>query len=282
MIKKAIRIVGYISLLLLISFHGKLHLAISMVFLHEIVHYITAKILGYERGRIKFLLVGMVLEMDSLKDASPKEDIIISISGPIFNIVLAIISYCLYTSNVGNSEMIYKLFFTNLSLGVFNLVPAFPLDGSRVLRAVLALKYDFKLASKIAYMVSMFIGMLFMFFYYVMNFKGMSNVSFGIITLFIFFSSYMERRRLVFLIMGDIIRKRIRFKKKKCIEGRTICIHENSTLLEIMGYVDKYRFATFLVLNDDMQVMDMFYEDEIIRGLKEYGDIKLKDFLKTL
>ena len=281
MVKKFLVVVAYILLLFILGFQGKILIAFLLVFLHELVHFIAARILGYDKGKISFIFIGLVLKMDSLNDVTPREDIIISIAGPLFNLMLAMVSLSLWSGNKG-VEIYKTLYYSNLTLGLFNLIPAYPLDGGRVLRGVLGCKMNFKKANRIAYTISLIIGIVFMLFYFTVVFSGEKNISFGLITLFIILASYTEMKKSAFLIMGDMVRKKVRFIKKKYIEGRTICIHEKIDLLDAMGYVDKYRFSTFLVLNDNMQVVDMFYEDELIKGLKNYGNVPLSKFLKTL
>ena len=143
MVKKFLVVLAYVLLLLLLGFQGKIFIAFLLVFLHELVHYLTARILGYGKGKISFIFIGLVLKMESLNDVTPREEIIISMAGPLVNLILAVVFMFLWKAE-GGIELYKTLFYSNLTLGVLNLIPAYPLDGGRVLRGVLACNMNFK------------------------------------------------------------------------------------------------------------------------------------------
>src|SRR3712207_147797 len=87
--------IPYIIILFIIGFKGKLLISFVLVFMHEIVHYITAKRLGFKGFGIEILPIGAVLKLRDLDEADLKEDLIISLSGPLFNLIFAMISYLL-------------------------------------------------------------------------------------------------------------------------------------------------------------------------------------------
>jgi stage IV sporulation protein FB len=61
--------------------------------MHELVHYITARFLGFSGFVVELIPIGAVLKVKDLDEATPLEDFIISISGPLFNLILAGIFY---------------------------------------------------------------------------------------------------------------------------------------------------------------------------------------------
>lgn len=277
MIKISKYFIPYILFLIIIGYKGQLIYAFAIVFFHEIVHYLTARYYKFSGFDIEFIAVGTVLKCKDLDEASPKEDLIISLSGPMMNLILSIVFYLIYKSHPSNHY--YMLFSGNLAIGLFNLIPAFPLDGGRILRDLVNLKFTYKKANRIMIIASIFIGIILMFIYILLFLKGSNNFNVGIIGLFIVLTSLRENERVSYIIMGDIIKKKYKFIKRGYIENKAISIHYKQDLLTAMGLFDKNKYNIFNVLDDEMKVMDLIYEEEIVHALKTYGNISLEEFM---
>lgn len=271
--------IPYIIILVIIGFKGKIIISFILVFLHEIVHYITAKKLGFKGFGIEILPIGAVLKFRDLDDADPREDLIISISGPLFNLIFALILYLV--NKEFNNYYLNLLYRSNLALGIFNLIPALPLDGGRVLRDILSFKTFYKRANKITVNISISIGILITSYFCIFAFLGNRNISIGLIGFFIIVTSYKEKERIVYLIMGDIIKKKNRFIKKGYIENKSISIYYKKTLLDALSIVDKNKYNIFIILNSEMEVINIIYEEELVSALKVHGNISIEEYLKT-
>lgn len=125
------------------------------VLVHELSHSIVARSYGLDISGIRLFLFGGVSEMTE----EPKEanaEFKIAVVGPATSIILAAIFYAITLLHIrGWSEAVYAILFylaiLNLALGIFNLIPGFPLDGGRILRAILWGKFgDLKKATNIA------------------------------------------------------------------------------------------------------------------------------------
>ena len=278
MVKVSKYFIPYVIFLIIVGYKGQLLYAFFIVIAHETVHYITARYFGFSGFDIELIAVGAVLKFRDLDDASPKEDLLISLSGPMSNIALAVIFYFLYKNFASND--LYMLFAGNLAIGFFNLIPAFPLDGGRILRDLLSFRFIYKKSNKIMMILSIAIGTLLMFLYVYMFLKGNSNFNLGIISLFIIISSLRENERVSYIIMGDIIKKKYKFTKKGYIDNRSSSIYYKKDLLCAMGLFDKNKYNIFTVLDEEMKVMDIIYEEEIINALKLYGNITVEEFMK--
>lgn len=268
----------YIILLIILGFNSELILVFIIVIFHETIHYITAVYFGFSGFNMELLPIGTVLKLKDFDYASPKEDLIISLSGPMSNLVLAVIFYLL--SFKFNPAFISDLVLINLSLGLFNLIPALPLDGGRILRDILAFRMLYKKANLFAIISSLTIGSFFMYLYIIQFIKGKGNFNIGAIAMFIIFYSLKEKERIAYIIMGDIVRKKIKFISKGYIENKSISIHHKATLAFILSIVDKNKYNIFLILDDNMKLIDIIYEEEIIEGLKLYGNVTAQEFLK--
>ncbi|HEY0866914.1 MAG TPA: site-2 protease family protein, partial [Fimbriimonas sp.] len=128
------------------------------VLLHELGHALTAKRYGVPTRDITLYPIGGVAMLE--KRTTPIQELWITLAGPAVNVVIALATgiiliaqngavprLSLLTNDVGFLE---GLFIANVMLALFNMIPAFPMDGGRVLRAVLALNMHEAKATQIA------------------------------------------------------------------------------------------------------------------------------------
>lgn len=141
---------------------GQSVLFISAIFLcvvlHEFGHILTARQFGIVSPEVTLLPIGGVADMESMPQ-KPYQELLIAIAGPAVNIAIAAALMMVSGAfNFGDAAQISdpsisifeRLAATNIFLAVFNLIPAFPMDGGRVLRAALAMWLGQAKATRIA------------------------------------------------------------------------------------------------------------------------------------
>lgn len=83
----------------------------------------------------------------------------------------------------------------------------------------------------------------------------------------------------MYITMGNIVKKRKRLLKNKYIENKTISVYYNQGLVNVLSLVDRNKFNTFYILDDDMHLIYILNEDELIEALKVYGNIPLIEYI---
>lgn len=108
------------------------------VLLHELAHSVVAKLYGLRVRRIVLYLLGGVSEIES-EPKKPGREFLIAAAGPVLSLLLAgigLLADLLLIQGPGVAQvLVLQLWFANLIVGVFNLLPGLPLDGGRMLRA---------------------------------------------------------------------------------------------------------------------------------------------------
>ena len=117
---------------------GLWSLVFASVLLHELGHALAGRLFGVRTRDITLYPFGGVARME-LAQLRPMPEVVISIAGPMVNLGLAALGLLLLAFNLPLGQ---DLLVINLGLGLFNLLPAFPMDGGRVLRALLSLRAD--------------------------------------------------------------------------------------------------------------------------------------------
>jgi Zn-dependent protease/CBS domain-containing protein len=149
-------------------------LVFTIVVLHELGHVLTARQFGVGTRDITLLPIGGVARLERMP-TEPYQELLVALAGPAVNVVLAILCFAALMATSGpstfvptgrdshvlaiESPLLLKLFAVNVSLAVFNMVPAFPMDGGRVLRAFLAMNMSYVRATQIAATIGQFLAL---------------------------------------------------------------------------------------------------------------------------
>lgn len=146
------------------------------VVLHELGHSIVAQKLGIQVHQITLYPVGGVAQLSRQPD--PKREIWITIAGPLVNLLIALALIPFFLTQ----EFARTLLLANLILFFFNLLPAFPMDGGRLLRAILGLKLSSTKSTKLAARIGQGMAIL-------LGLVGLATNPWLIVTAFFIFTS---------------------------------------------------------------------------------------------
>ena len=164
------------------------------VLLHEFGHIFTARAFGVPTPYVTLLPIGGVAQLERIPE-EPGQEFLIAIAGPLVNVAITIVLVIFAGATlhpgaaaVDNMHipLIDRLAAVNLFLALFNMIPAFPMDGGRVLRALLASRFGYVRATEIAAVIGQFVA-------FVLGFIGlMYNPILIFIAIFVYLAASSE------------------------------------------------------------------------------------------
>lgn len=166
----------------------------ACVVLHEFGHIFAARRYGIRTPDVTLLPIGGVAALERMPE-KPSQEIVVALAGPAVNLVIAVVLFAVLglrldsdplTTETLQSSFLAQVAIANVVLLVFNLIPAFPMDGGRVLRALLAMKLGFTRGTKVAATIGQVLAIGFAF----LGFMG--NPMLILIALFIYLAASGE------------------------------------------------------------------------------------------
>lgn len=238
------------------------------VVLHEFGHIAVARRFGIKTPDITLLPIGGVARLERMPE-EPKEEFLIAIAGPLVNVAIAAVILLLLGSTVGLEQIadiedpqlgfLARLASVNVFLVLFNMIPAFPMDGGRVLRAALASRLSWSRATQIAATIGQ--GLAFVF-----GFLGLFyNPLLIFIAIFVYLAATAEAQNAQIrevsdsVLVGDVmITEFVRLERSADIDEAI------DTLLATTQ-------REFPVVDSVGHFEGLLTRDDIIRTLKETG-----------
>jgi Zn-dependent protease len=176
----------------------------TCVLLHEFGHALAARQFGIRTRDITLLPIGGLARLDRMPD-KPAQELWVAIAGPLVNVVIAaalLFAFALQGQlrlllqfSLALHNPLAMLFWWNLLMVAFNLLPAFPMDGGRVLRALLAMKLDYAVATRLAATIGQGMALVFALLGLLSLFRGvhlLMNPMMLFIALFVWIGASQE------------------------------------------------------------------------------------------
>lgn len=254
---------SFLILMTISFFLGLFKVVFSYFFflcLHECVHAFVAKKLGYGLGKIELSASGAVLDANE-DEFSFKDEILIAISGPLFNLFVAFLLIAFWWIYPESYNFLQDEVVVNFAIFSFNILPFFPLDGGRILLGFLSKKIERKSAVKICKTIT-FVFSILLFFVFVFSLFKTPVFSIGVASVNLFLSAILENKNAVYRRLF-LVEKKVEKSKNGGVEGRIVYVHESVTYLSLLRLIDARHFTVFRVIDDSLRVKKEFLETEL-------------------
>jgi stage IV sporulation protein FB len=256
-------------------------LLFTCVLAHEFGHIFTARAFGVETPDVTLLPIGGVARLARIPE-KPGQELLIAIAGPLVNVAIAAVLLAVAPIHMDTAlfaamqnpkaSMIDQLAAANLFLATFNMIPAFPMDGGRVLRALLAIKLGHVRATEIAASIGQWTA-------FALGFIGLMSGNYMLIfiALFVYLAAGAEAQVVSLRAMSrDVPVTAAMVTQFATLTGSEHIDAAVQTLLQTSQ-------TDFPVVDDNHRLIGIVGRAEIIKALRQLGptapvsDVMVKD-----
>lgn len=242
--------------------------------LHELGHSFVASSAGYRLNKITLMPFGAVVkgDIDGLK---LNDEIKIALAGPFLNLAIGLFFvsvWWIYPESYAFTDVVAE---ANFSLALINFLPIFPLDGGRVVSAVLTKKFG----SNRAYLLCKIVGGVFsalLFVGFILTVFGTPNLSLLFFALFVSFGAFGRAKNNKYVKAYTVLSEQ---SLMRGIPVKRTAISKNATVRKMLSLLDENVLNEIVVYGDGKPIATL--SQEKIRNIIENGDIyaKIEKFL---
>ena len=231
-------------------------LLFASVAMHELAHSFAARGMGIEIESITLMLLGGVAQMEDIR-GEEKDEVWMAFSGPLFSLVfgISLLFFRRYISGAVVPEVplvVYYLGYMNVFLAIFNLLPAFPSDGGRILRSLLARRLPYLQATRIASAV----GKASAFFFAVIGLLA-GHIFLILIAFFIYIGATQEYE---FNVLKDVFSD---FIVADLMTREVSTVHRDMTVEQLIKKMMEERHSGYPVMDDQEQLVGCVTMEDI-------------------
>ena len=236
------------------------------VTLHEFGHIAMGRRFGVQTPEVILSPIGGIANMERMPE-EPSQELLVAIAGPLVNVAIALVLMLgfgigierLTTMDFESATLAERLLLVNVTLVLFNLVPAFPMDGGRVLRALLAMRMGAAPATALAARIGQGFAFLFILlglFY---------NPILMLVGIFIYFAAAAEEQTAAFKGFASGLRV------ADAMEPSPVTFNQGSPLSAAIDMLLKTPQRDFPVLDQSSRVIGLLDREAMLTGLRDHG-----------
>lgn len=245
---------------------------LSIIFIHEFSHIIVAILYGLKVVEIELLPIGGTAKIENMQGLFPEQEILISLAGPAVNFMIVFMIRSLNFNTKIDGSLLHFFSCGNLMLGIFNLIPALPLDGGRILRGILHYFIGYKKATKILIALTRVIAVGLFIFSLCIIIEGGKNILSLFVSIFLLINSRKESKILPYISIRNILsRQEYSNLRRNQSNIRHIITDKDTKAKNIVDDFKPYNYYIVVLTDHDGKVLGCLDESSLIDGMIEYG-----------
>lgn len=272
-LSKHISFSSWLLLVIAFSFIGgyskEFFIAYFVAFLHEMAHILCARFLKISVEKIILYPFGITARLSSGYIKNSEKEFFISFSGPFVNLILFWASTAL--KFFWNASFLSFFADVNLAIALVNLIPALPLDGGRMVKAILTSRYGiikaYNAMINISRVLTISMGVVAIYVFFASSF----NFSLILISAFLFQNLGDEQISLSHIALGEIIENKQKLKDNFLMKTKSFSVSEDSYASIILKHLSYDYFSVIHVVDKSARITKSLTESQILDELSEHG-----------
>lgn len=256
--------------------------AFTVVILHEFGHILAARHFKVKLKEVELLPFGGVAVFEGILEMDSKIERRVALAGPMVNFTFVLLA--ILSTRYGVIPLELALFFIscNLSIGIFNLFPALPLDGGRIFRATLTPWCGYRQATHLTIQITRLLALLVGIWAFVSWLLGKATLLSLVAAFFVYFAAMKEEEQSIYILMKYLTRKKTLLFESECIPGQEYLVLGDTMILHVIKAMDSRSFAQFLIYDRDYQFLGKLTEIDVMNAFFEEGkNVPVRELLAS-
>jgi len=240
----------------------------GIVLIHEFGHVAAAKSFGWRIREVRLLPFGGVAVTDDEGSAPAHEEIVVALAGPLQNAVMVGFACAMKATGVSDPAWWDYFLQSNLLIGLFNLLPIQPLDGGKMLKAVLSYLLAYHQTMVIVTATGMLLG-LFIIALSLSPWHGQGvQLNLMLIGCFLVYANWQDYRNIPYLHMRFLMSRNERFLQwmARGTLAQPIVVSGRRKIADVMRMFMRERYHLIYVLNERGAIEGVFPEQRVIEA----------------
>ncbi|HEU4965153.1 MAG TPA: M50 family metallopeptidase [Bacilli bacterium] len=247
----------------------------TIVIIHELGHIGVATSYGYRIREMKVLPFGGVAKLEhGAMGWNPRHEVAIAIAGPLNNLLMILVGLLFHALGLWSEGLTQFFIKANLLIGFFNLLPALPLDGGRILRAAASRERGFRQATEVSIRMSYLLAALMIAIGLFSLWAGHLNLSFLMLGSFLLLSAWELRKGMRVDLIRFLDAKR-REKRQDAQPVRTLAVPLTMKVREVIERFAPDAYHMIYVLDEQKNVLTVLGEDELVHSVFEDNGMRM-------
>ncbi|MCM3785791.1 M50 family metallopeptidase [Neobacillus mesonae] len=185
----------------------------AIVFIHELGHASCAALLGIRVTSIQMLPFGGVATIEDRGDLTASKEILISLAGPFQNILMIVAALAMQSAGFWDGEFLHYFISSNLIIALFNLLPVLPLDGGKIVQAVISIFLPYHRTLLVTYKVSIIFSALIISYAVLPLFLGQERMDLNLLMMgsFLIYSNIVDYRNIPYRFVRFLMNRDVLF-----------------------------------------------------------------------
>ena len=244
---------------------------LAAVIIHELAHTLAAGILGVKISEVELLPFGGQAKTEDFLGLVPEREVYIALAGPLTSLALA--GGVLVAGKHGGEGYLPFFMQINLVLALFNLLPALPLDGGRVLRALLARRFGYRKATRGAAFLGQIIAVALMGYGAYEAYFLREGVNALVIGAFLFWSARKEAGFLAYAFMRYLVHKKGELSRKGSLPVYQVISTSRTLVKDLLNSTSPSSYMVILLVDDQDRIQEVITETQLIEALLDKGPL---------
>ncbi|MBR5231901.1 MAG: hypothetical protein IKW00_06610 [Clostridia bacterium] len=266
-----VRIHPLFFLLILALFFGAADIAaafLCVLFLHESAHFLCAVLMHLPITQLEITPFGGCMQIEQLDALPAGKSILLSAAGVLSNIAFALLAFLIAGYNRLYFPFLLYFIVFNLAMLLLNLLPVLPLDGGRILLALLSIRFDRRRVLKGALLGGRIFAVCLIVFGFISALSGQTHFSVVLLGFYLLYSAAIEEKTGESRYLAAFISRRVRFEKHRILPEQTFCAAASLPIFMLISHLKPGAYHTVQVLQDDtLSFLGVLREEDILSAV---------------